>query len=92
MSSGRLILPLAEPALLATGEPDTGAVLSVFIAGGSTPASLYADAGLTTPITNPQVSDSAGRFYRAILAHLGRQFPSLRRHDGGVGRRDIFVG
>ena len=26
MSSGRLILPLAEPALLATGEPDTGAV------------------------------------------------------------------
>lgn len=63
MSSGRLILPLAEPALLATGEPDTGAVLSVFIAGGSTPASLYADAGLTTPITNPQVSDSAGRFY-----------------------------
>lgn len=63
MASGRLILPLAEPVLTATGLPNSGATLSVFISGGDTLASLFADAGLATPIANPQTSDSAGRFY-----------------------------
>jgi microcystin-dependent protein len=63
MSSGRLILPLSEPTLTAQGVPSVGASLTVFLTGTDTFAELFADVDLTTPITNPQVSDSAGRFY-----------------------------
>ncbi len=63
MASGRIILPLAEPALGPTGIPQTGATLTVYITGTGTLATLYADELLTTPITNPQTSNSAGRFY-----------------------------
>lgn len=63
MASGRLILPLADPAILGTGALDTGATLTVYNTGTLTLASLFADSGLVTPITNPQVSNSAGRFY-----------------------------
>lgn len=64
MASGRLILPVAEPVL--EGSPSTpivGATLTVNIAGTGTLANLFADAGLTTPITNPQTSNSNGLFY-----------------------------
>lgn len=63
MASGRIILPIAEPVLTSQGLPDTGATMTVTIAGGDTLASLFADAALSTPIANPQVSNSAGRFY-----------------------------
>lgn len=63
MASGRIILPITEPLLSNTGLPVSGATLTIHIAGGSTLASIFADAGLTTPVTNPQTSDSAGRFY-----------------------------
>jgi hypothetical protein len=63
LPSGRFVVPIAEPILTAQGLPDTGATMTITIAGGDTLASLYADAALSTPITNPQVSDSAGRFY-----------------------------
>lgn len=64
MASGQLILPYAEPALSDAGGPISGATLTVYIAGSSTLASLFADAALGTPITNPQISDSAGRFFK----------------------------
>lgn len=63
MSLGRLILPLAEPALSASGAPQTGAALTVYLAGTTTLASLYANVSGATAITNPQTSNSAGRFY-----------------------------
>jgi hypothetical protein len=65
MASGRIILPIAEPILLASGEPDSGATLSIYTNGltSGTLASLFSDSGLGTPIANPQTSDSAGRFY-----------------------------
>lgn len=63
MASGKLILPLAEPALGDTGLPISGATLTVYISGGLTPASLFADAGLVTPIENPQTSNAAGRMF-----------------------------
>lgn len=65
MSSGRLIVPIAEPILLASGEPDSGATMTVKIAGGPTLAGLFSDPALTDGIPNPQTSDAAGRFYAA---------------------------
>jgi hypothetical protein len=43
------------------GDPLSGGLLEVFLAGTSTPATTYADVGLTTPNTNPIVLDAAGR-------------------------------
>jgi len=63
MASGRLILPLSEPALTAAGVPNAGATLTVYNTGTTTLSSIYADAGLGTPISNPQTSNAAGRFY-----------------------------
>lgn len=65
MASGRIILPISEPILLANGEPDSGATLSIFTNGATsgTLADLFAESTLSTPIANPQTSDSAGRFY-----------------------------
>ena len=64
MASGRLILPLSEPTLTATGVPNVGATLTVYDTGTTTLAAIYADAALGTPITNPQTSNAAGRFYQ----------------------------
>lgn len=62
-TSGRLILPLSEPALGDTALPISGATLTVYLTGTLTLASLFADSALATPITNPQTANSAGRFY-----------------------------
>jgi hypothetical protein len=63
MASGRIILPITEPILNSSGQPVSGATLTIDIAGGATLANVYADSGLVTPVTNPQASDAAGRFY-----------------------------
>lgn len=63
MSGGRLILPAADPVLTNTGVLNVGATLTVYNTGTNTLATIYADVGLTTPITNPQTSNTAGRFY-----------------------------
>jgi len=43
------------------GNPVSGGKLFFYATETSTPASVYADGGLTTPLTNPVVADSAGR-------------------------------
>lgn len=43
------------------GNPVSGGKLFFYATGTSTPASVYSDVGLTTPLTNPVVADSAGR-------------------------------
>lgn len=64
MASGRLIVPISEPILLASGEPDSGATMLINISGGPVAAaSVFADPGLTIGIANPLTSNSAGRFY-----------------------------
>lgn len=62
-TSGRLVLPLSEPCIGSNDELQVGATLTIYIAGGSTLASLFADSALATPIANPQTSNAAGRFY-----------------------------
>lgn len=63
MAGGRLVLPATDPVLTSGGLLNVGAHLTVYQTGTTTLASLYADVGLTTPIANPQTSNSAGRFY-----------------------------
>jgi hypothetical protein len=48
-------------ALDADGKPISGARLSVFLSGTTTPAAVYQDAALTTPHASPVICDSAGR-------------------------------
>lgn len=64
---GRLIWPLIEPVLNATGQVVAGATLSVYQNRTTTPVTLYADESGVTPIANPQTgvngSNSAGRFF-----------------------------
>ena len=63
MSGGRLVLPSTDPVLTSAGLLNVGATLTVYATGTTTLATIYADVGLTTPIANPQTSNSAGRFY-----------------------------
>lgn len=51
------------------GNPVSGGKLFFYATGTSTPASVYSDVGLTTPLTNPVVADSAGRCAPVYLAH-----------------------
>lgn len=60
---GRIVLDGIEPVIYPAGQPIVGATLQVYITGGTTPASIFADSLGATAITNPQTSDSAGRFY-----------------------------
>lgn len=62
MSAGQLIVPYASPALLSNGDPSPGSTLTVFNTGTDTLATLYADFGLTTTITNPLIAVAGGRF------------------------------
>lgn len=63
MAGGRLTLPLADPVIDASGAVAPGASLTVYQTGTETLADMFSDPGLTTPVTNPQTSNSAGRFY-----------------------------
>lgn len=54
----------------ATGAAYSGALLYVYEAGGLTPADLFADSALDpgSPLTNPVVADSNGRFAQVFIA------------------------
>lgn len=51
-----------------TGLPLVGAKATFYVGGTSTPLSIYADYGLTTPRLNPVTSDAAGRFPAVFMA------------------------
>ncbi|MGH7022115.1 MAG: hypothetical protein ACREEB_00840 [Caulobacteraceae bacterium] len=62
MSTGIL---LAAPVLVAVdgdGNPISGALLQFYLTGTTTPASVYADGALGTPLTNPVVANGSGLF------------------------------
>jgi hypothetical protein len=52
----------------ATGNAYSGAKLYVYEAGGLVPASVFADAALSTPLTNPVIADANGRFAQIFVA------------------------
>lgn len=70
MASGRLILDGYQPVLDANANPVPGATATVYTAGTSTPATVYSNASLTTPLTNPVTANSAGQF-PGIFANSG---------------------
>lgn len=61
--AGLLIVPYAIPIYESPGVPAVGATLTIYNTGTSTLANIYADAALSIPLTNPQVSDLNGRFF-----------------------------
>jgi hypothetical protein len=55
------ILPFTQ-ALDSDGNPISGAKLLFNLTGTTTPATVYANSTLATPLSNPVVADAAGRF------------------------------
>lgn len=58
------------------GNPLPGAKLFFYRAGGTTPATVYADGSLATPLSNPVVADSAG-FFPAIYTAPTRRYRAV---------------
>ncbi len=65
--TGTLLLQPVNRAVDATGAPISGAQLQFYETGTTTPASVYADSGLTTPLSNPVIADSGGLFVPIFL-------------------------
>lgn len=69
-----------------SGNPISGATLTVYTAGTTTPAAIYRDALLTVPMSNPTTgsdkADSAGRFPQ-IFAQPNTLFDILEKDAGG---------
>lgn len=61
------------PALDASGNPLSGAKITFYENGTTTPAVVYADYELTTPLSNPVVANSAGQF-ASIFANAADLF------------------
>lgn len=65
-----MALILADPLfdiVNANGAPISGARAYFYVTGTTTLTNVYADNGLTTPLTNPVIADSAGRFVPIFL-------------------------
>lgn len=90
MAAGRLIWPLIEPVLNATGAVVSGAVLTVYQNRTVTLANIFADMAMVTPIANPQsgvnASNASGRFFvqtKVIWAVQGALYTlRIDRPDG----------
>jgi len=55
------------PAFSSNGAPMPGAQLLFYLTGTTTKTTIYSDAGLSVPLANPVVADSAGRFSAIYL-------------------------
>lgn len=80
--AGRLI-GAWNPALDSNAAPLSGAQLSTYVAGTTTPKATYTDSSLGTPLANPVVADSAGRFVE-IWAPDGGTYDLVWKTAGGV--------
>src|SRR4051812_3433194 len=60
--AGRIILGIANPALDDNGLVDSGATLTFYQNGLTTPQAVYTDATLGVALSNPLSCDAAGRF------------------------------
>jgi len=62
MTTGVLLPAPVFVAVNSDGEPISGALLQFYLTGTTTPTPVYADAGLTTPLSDPVVANGAGMF------------------------------
>lgn len=86
MTAGLLFVPLTSPSISNTFTPVSGATLQVNITGGSTAASLFSDPALAHAITNPQTSDSSGRFFQqstTIFADASQSYDAVLTFPDG---------
>ena len=67
----------------ANDEPLNGATLTVYNANTTTLTSVFSNTGLTTPLVNPVVADSAGRFPQIFVAE-GTAVDLLLKTSAGV--------
>lgn len=74
-------------ALNLSGLPISGATLTFYTTGTSTLAAVYANSALTVALTNPVVTDAAGRFPAIYLA-TATAYRAVLRDAGGAVIRD----
>jgi hypothetical protein len=67
MTTGVLLPAPVFVAVNSNGVPISGALLQFYATGTTTPATVYADSGLTTPLTNPVVANGDGMFPAVYL-------------------------
>lgn len=72
MSAGRIVLSGYSPARDRNDALVPGAKLYVYVNGTTTPAAIYAEVGLSTPLANPVVANSSGQFV-SIWADAGTE-------------------
>ena len=65
--SGVLLFPPAFRAVDSDGQPINGAQLQFYLSTTTTPTSVYTASSLSTPLSNPVISDSAGLFPAIFL-------------------------
>ena len=82
-----LAMPAAR-AVDASGMPVAGALLQFYLTGTTTPASIYASAGLATPLANPVAADAGGLF-APIFLDPSVSYRAQLQTAGGTVIRDI---
>lgn len=73
-------------AIDSSGNPLVGATLTIYTANTTTPASIYTDAALSTPMSNPTVApyaSDAGGWFPQIFAAEGTQVDIILKNSGG---------
>ena len=60
---GRFVLSAIDPIIQSNGSLANGAIVSFYLTGTTTDASIFTDSTLTTPMLNPQTSNAGGRIY-----------------------------
>ena len=85
MTTGVLLPAPVFVAVDGDGAPIAGALLQFYLTGTTTtPTPVYADAGLTTPLSNPVVANGAGMFPAIYLSPTVTYRIQLQTPTGGV--------
>jgi hypothetical protein len=84
MTTGVLLPAPVFVAVNGEGEPISGALLQFYLTGTTTPATIYADSGLTTPLSNPVVANGNGLFPAVYLDPTVTYRLQLQTATGGV--------
>jgi len=77
-----------RPALDANGIIVAGASLTFYTSGTSTPAPIFADAELTTPLANPLTANAAG-VWPAIYIDNSKTYRVVLRDEGGTVLNEV---
>lgn len=84
MSTGVLLTMPVLVAVNGSGEPISGALLQFYLTGTTTPAAAYAEAGLSTPLSNPVVANGNGQFPAIYLDPTVTYRAQLQTATGSV--------